>query len=164
MHEENSPTFNICVYLAKDSRMFLIQLPFIMKSLEEFMNYEFILWWKIKWDVLFQSKHLGTSPKRQTYSLPGMYYSLGKMKVHPYLFFMDPFSPQSLLWQPCCSGERLWLLGLAMHWSSVSCPCVDCRLFIWLPSSVLNHVLAWGEERLEGLGCSCGVNRRELNK
>ena len=48
MHEENSPTFNICVYLAKDSRMFLIQLPFIMKSLEEFMNYEFILWWKIK--------------------------------------------------------------------------------------------------------------------
>lgn len=73
----------IYVYIwLKTADMFLIQLPFIMKSLDKFMNYEFILWWKIKWDVLFQSKHLGTSQKRQTYSLPGMYYSLGKMKVY----------------------------------------------------------------------------------
>ena len=39
----------IYVYIwPKTADMFLIQLPFIMKSLDQFMNYEFILWWKIK--------------------------------------------------------------------------------------------------------------------
>lgn len=133
----------IYVYIwPKTADMFLIQLPFIMKSLDQFMNYEFILWWKIKWDVLFQSKHLGTSQKRQTYSLPGMYYSLGEIKVDLYLFFVNLFSPQSLR-EACCSDEHrlVWLLGLVVHWSSVSCPSVDCWLFNWLLSSVLHHVL-----------------------
>lgn len=116
----------IYVYIwPKTADMFLIQLPFIMKSLDQFMNYEFILWWKIKWDVLFQSKALGNFPK-ETDLLTSWYVlqSWGDKSGSVFVFcelILTPESPRSML-------QRWTSLGL-VAWSG--CALIQCHVLLW---------------------------------
>lgn len=79
----------------KTADMFLIQLSFIMKSLERLMNCEFIPRLRNKRGALFQSKRLRASQERQTYSPPGVSYSLGKIKADHIVFYEAVLTPDS---------------------------------------------------------------------